>query len=151
MGMRELSWMLAYMLLPSSPYSRPECHILIMGFFRVCFCKFYFFLAWIQLNFSTDFVGYKLPLHPLVSKQTWLDSAALGLSCSQSRVNRWRKRKFVTKKISAKIKLNPSPEKAKLPKAYPKYPMLGALILRCNFQINVSRRFWTGWMVTLYK
>ena len=40
------------------------------GKIRVFFREFCFFWTWIQLNFSTDFVGYKLPLHPLVSKQT---------------------------------------------------------------------------------
>ena len=50
------------------------------GIFRVFFQKVCFFWTWIQLTFSTDFDGYKLPLHPLVSKQTPLVLAALGLS-----------------------------------------------------------------------
>ena len=67
----------------------------------------------------TDFVGYKLPLHPLVLKQTSLVLAALGLSCSHNRVNWRRKRKFATIKIGAKIKLSPSQEKANLSKKTP--------------------------------
>ena len=64
--------------------------------------------TWIWIIFRSKFVACKLPLHPLVSKQTSLVLAAVGLSCSQSRVNWWRNRKFVSNKISAKIKLNPT-------------------------------------------
>ena len=63
-------------------------------------------LTWIQIIFRSNFVAYKLPLHPLVSKQTSLVLAALGLSCSQSRVNWWRKKKFVINKISSVLNLS---------------------------------------------